>query len=221
MAAYRTEAFVLRNSNFGEADRLLTIFTKHLGKKKVIAKGVRRITSRRGGNLELFNKVVLFLHEGKTFDIVTEAEVINSFPNLRKDLPCLSLAFVAAEVIDRLTPDGQEHRDVFDLLDDFYQSISCSSGSREVRLFALEVKVLKALGFWNVGRLESIPKELRADLHLLETRRFDELTLESLTPKVSLEIGKFLSYYIENVAESRLRSEQFRKQVGQLWSKPV
>ncbi|KKR32290.1 MAG: repair protein RecO protein, partial [Candidatus Gottesmanbacteria bacterium GW2011_GWC2_39_8] len=86
MRTYKTEGIILRRINFGEADRLITIFSKHYGKQKVLGKGVRKIKSRRAPHLELFNRSVIFLHRGKNFDIITEAQTINSFSDLRKDL---------------------------------------------------------------------------------------------------------------------------------------
>ena len=57
---YKTEGIILKRINFGEADRILTSYTKHFGKISLLAKGVRKITSRKGGNIELFNQTVLF-----------------------------------------------------------------------------------------------------------------------------------------------------------------
>jgi len=65
MKSYKAEGIVIKRKNFGEADRILTVFTKKYGKIKVLAKGVRRITSRRGPNVELFNQVELVLHQGR------------------------------------------------------------------------------------------------------------------------------------------------------------
>jgi len=118
----------------------LTIYTKHYGKIKAIAKGVRKITSRKGGNLELFNHCVLFLAEGKNLDIVTEAQVINSFSHLRSDLGKTADAFYIVELVDKLTPEGQGNRAVFDLLIDALRNL-------DIRSF--EIDLLRVLGFWS------------------------------------------------------------------------
>src|SRR5260221_14392220 len=73
---YTAESIVLKRRNVGEADRILTIFTKRFGKMRVIAKGVRRITSRRAGHIEVFSHVVLTLHAYKNMDIVSKAAAI-------------------------------------------------------------------------------------------------------------------------------------------------
>ena len=75
----KIDGVILKRSNFGEADKLVTIFSKQQGKIKVLAKGIRRIKSKRAPHLELFNYTTLILHHGKSFDIVTEAKIINDF----------------------------------------------------------------------------------------------------------------------------------------------
>lgn len=153
---YKTEGIVIKRVNFGEADRILTIFTKHYGKIKAIAKGVRRVKSRKGGNLELFNQVILFLSEGKNWDIITEAEAINSFENLRKNLTFVGRAFQIAEVVDRLTAEREESRKVFELL------IEALSGKKNVKEF--EIELLRELGF-------GLPRDLseKSVVHFIES----------------------------------------------------
>jgi DNA repair protein RecO (recombination protein O) len=80
---YVAEGIVLKRRNVGEADRILTVFTKKYGKIRVIAKGVRRITSRRAGHIEVFTRVILTLHSYKNMDIVTEAQAITAEPYLK------------------------------------------------------------------------------------------------------------------------------------------
>jgi len=62
--SYKAEGIILKRINFSEADKILTIFTKRHGKVRAIAKGVRRLTSRKAGSVELFNQAGLFLLEG-------------------------------------------------------------------------------------------------------------------------------------------------------------
>lgn len=124
MRAYKTEGIVIKRSNFSEADRILTIFTKRHGKIKVLAKGVRRITSRRGPNIELFNQVELFIHKGRTFDILTEANVLNTFSRIRKKLDLIGLAFYVCEIVDGLCPEHQAHPRVYDHLVDVLNELN-------------------------------------------------------------------------------------------------
>lgn len=153
MSSYRTEAIILKRINFGEADRILTIFTKHYGKIKAIAKGVRKVTSRKGGSLELFNHCALFLAEGRNLDILTEAQVINSFPAVREDLKRISQAYCIVELVDQLTPERQANRQLFDLLVETLAKLSNCPTARLITDFQREL--LETLGFWS----EKLEKE--------------------------------------------------------------
>ncbi len=113
---YRTEAIILKRSNLGEADRLLTLYTPYQGKYRVIAKGVRKPTSRKAGHLELLSHSKLLLARGRSLDIVTQAETVNAFPKLRTDLTKTSRAYYIMELIDRFTGEGIENYPLFELL---------------------------------------------------------------------------------------------------------
>lgn len=105
---YRTEAVILRRSDLGEADRLLTAYSPGYGKLRLIAKGVRRVTSRKAGHLEPFTRVNLIVARGRDLDIITQAESIELFPGLRQDLLRLGHAAYAVELFDRFIVEGGE-----------------------------------------------------------------------------------------------------------------
>jgi DNA repair protein RecO (recombination protein O) len=113
---YRTEAIILKRSNFGEADRLLTFFTPHRGKLRAVAKGARKPSSRKSGHLELFSHTRLLLARGRNLDIVTQAETVKPFLSLREDLLRTTYAYYATELVDRFVGDEDENRPLFDLL---------------------------------------------------------------------------------------------------------
>jgi DNA repair protein RecO (recombination protein O) len=113
---YRTEGIVLRRHDFGEADRLLTVFTPWLGKIRILAKGVRKPTSRKAGHVELFTYSKLLVAKGRSLDIVTQAETINPFLPVKGELGRTSCAYYVAELVDRFTAEGEENKRLFDLL---------------------------------------------------------------------------------------------------------
>lgn len=141
MKLYRIEGIVIKRKSFGEADRILTLFTKKQGKIKVLAKGVRRITSRRGPNVELFNQVELSLHQGRTFDTLTEAAVINTFPNIRKNLDLVGLSFHVCEIVDGLCPENQPHEKIYDLIIEIFKQLDYGL------IQTFEKNVLQELGY--------------------------------------------------------------------------
>lgn len=172
---YKTEGIILKRANFGEADRILTIYTKHYGKIRALAKGVRKVTSRKGGNVEAFNHVSLFLAQGKNLDIVSEAQVINSFKSWRKDLLKVGLAFYFCELVDKLTPDGQANQAVFELLRGSLAQIGKGRASELVRRF--EEDLLEELGFGVPEELKKSPGSLKAYIETITERKIT-------TPKI-------------------------------------
>ncbi len=149
MQPYSTEALILKRRNFGEADKLITIFTRNQGKVATIAKGVRKITSRRAGSLELLNHVKVSLHQTKSLPILTEAQAINSFPNLKANLENLSSAFIVLELVDRLIAEEQENQVVFDLMLATLEHINQAKTEIEARKFqtSFQIKLLTEVGY--------------------------------------------------------------------------
>jgi DNA repair protein RecO (recombination protein O) len=113
----KTEAIVLRSMRFGEADRILHLYTPHRGRISAIAKGVRRTKSRFGGRLEPFFSLRLVLHEGRSEILtVTSAETIAGHPRLREDAAALDTAARACDAVSRIFEHGEPHPAVFHLL---------------------------------------------------------------------------------------------------------
>jgi DNA repair protein RecO (recombination protein O) len=142
---YRIEAVVLRRSSYGEADRLLTLYTP-LGKRRVIAKGARKTVSRLAGHIELFTHSQLMLATGKNLDIVTQSAVLHEFATLRGDLSRIGSAYYVAELVDRLTEDGDENIAAFRML--VAVLIALDTTERvDLALRWFELHILEALGY--------------------------------------------------------------------------
>lgn len=144
---YRTQGIVIKRTNFGEADRLLTVFTQHYGKLKLIAKGIRRLNSRKKGHLELFSQARLFIAKGKNLDIVTEAETINNFSLLRKDLPLVQTAYLFSELTDQLTAENQAQPQVYQLLTNCLNQLNHHPANIDNLIIHFEKNLLHLLGF--------------------------------------------------------------------------
>lgn len=112
----RAEGVILRHSDFGEADRLLTIFTREMGKVRALAKGVRKVRSRKSGHVEPFTQTKLQFARGRDLLILTQAEAIAVYANLRDDLVLLGYASYVIELLDRSTYDEEENRPLYNLL---------------------------------------------------------------------------------------------------------
>lgn len=114
--SYSTEAIVLKRTDLGEADRILTLFTPYKGKVHAIAKGVRRPTSKKAGHLELLCHSQLQMALGRNLDIVTQAEGRENFLHLRTQLWHMTCGFYLAELADRFIEDHTQHTNVYNLL---------------------------------------------------------------------------------------------------------
>jgi DNA repair protein RecO (recombination protein O) len=113
----KTEAVVLRSMRYGEADRILHVYTPNRGRLSAIAKGVRRTRSRFGGRLEPFFRIGLELHEGRGEILtVTGAQTIESYPRLRADARAIDAAARACDAVGRLFETPEPHPAVFNLL---------------------------------------------------------------------------------------------------------
>ena len=152
----KTEAVVLRSIRYGEADRILHLYTPDRGRVGAIAKGVRRARSRFGGRLEPFFRLRIELHEGRgELLTVTGAHTVNGHSRLRGDARALDAAARACDAVGRLFETSEPHPAVFNLLcralsllDEQAGAAAQSSRSAHARAAALafRLKLLLAAG---------------------------------------------------------------------------
>ena len=114
---YRAEAIVLKTNDFAEADRILVLFTRHFGKVRVVAKGIRRATSRMAGHAEPLTHATYQLARGRELDVLTGAEARAIYPDMRDDLALIAAGWYVAELVDRFTADRVPSAPLFDLLE--------------------------------------------------------------------------------------------------------
>lgn len=201
MRGIKVEGIILKRRNLGEADRILTVFTHQRGKITVLAKGVRRITSRRGGNVELLNRSIMFLHPAKSFLILTEASVLDTYEKLKTNLTLSTYAFHIIELIDKLTAENQPNELLYELLVNLLQRLS--RNPRQVLVRAFEAKILANLGF---ASFDGLTKKL-------EELSWDEIEKLEITQKQALELERALQYHVERVLEAPLQSRQILKKL--------
>jgi DNA repair protein RecO (recombination protein O) len=113
---YRANAIVLRRINIGEADRVLTLYTREKGKLSAIAKGARKHLSKFSGATELLTYGRFFMATGRDLDVLTQVEIKESFPGIRRDLACIAHATHVIELTNALVEEHEPHYDLFDTL---------------------------------------------------------------------------------------------------------
>lgn len=115
MPSYPIKALVLRKTKLGETDTILTLLASDGSQIRAVAKGLRRPGSKFGARLEPFSVVDLLLHTGKTLEVVTEARTVQSHSGLREDLDRAQAAAVVADLLDKISVEGQEEPKLFAL----------------------------------------------------------------------------------------------------------
>lgn len=143
---YRTQAIVLGHFEYGEADRILKLYTLEKGKVSAIAKSVRKISSRKAGHLEPFTHVNLFLAKGRNLDIITQAEAVNPRIGLREDLNLVVLASYVVEVLDRFTYEEGPNTGLFRLLTHTLNRLETRENVETVIRY-YEIRLLDLLGY--------------------------------------------------------------------------
>lgn len=142
----RTEAVVLRHNDWGEADRLLVLFGREAGKIRAVAKGVRKLHSRKAGHLEPFTRVKLLLARGRDFWIVTQAETVDAYLPIRDDLVRTAYAAYVIELLDRFTYEEGQNRGLYQALVDTLQLVAMLPDPfSAVRYY--EIRLLDLLGY--------------------------------------------------------------------------
>ncbi len=142
----RTEGLVLAHRQHGEADRILRLFTLRLGKVQAIAKGVRKVTSRKAGHLEPFTRVNLLLARGRSFFIITQAETLDAYLPLRGDLESLGRAAYVIELLDRFTYEEGENGALYRLTVRTLERLAAGHRPPLVLRY-FEMRLLDVLGF--------------------------------------------------------------------------
>ena len=145
--SFRVSAVVLRHKDWGEADQLLTIYARELGKVRAVAKGARKVTSRKAGHLQPFTHVTLQLARGRDLLIVTQAETVNAFLAIGADLMKTGYASYVIELLDRFTYDDDGgHPSTFKLLIETLDRLEKESDAW-VAVRYYEMRLLDYVGF--------------------------------------------------------------------------
>ena len=116
METFKVEAVVLKTDDFGDANRVVTLFTKEYGKIEANAYGCRRARSPLSGTLQMFNHISAQLTRGAQVDTIREADILHFYDALTKDLTRLAYASFFFEIVNRMTFPRQSELETFSLL---------------------------------------------------------------------------------------------------------
>lgn len=204
---YRTEGVILARRNFGEADRILTIYTRDFGKITCLAKGVRRPRSRKAGHVELGNWCRVFIAKGKNLDLLTEVEAKRAFGIADFSESKANNIYHLLELIEKLTVEHQENKKVFILLVGFLKKVA---GGEDFNLVSVifKVKLLSLLGFFSSKAISD--QKVKKVFAILEEEDFVSIKDKIKASRQSyLKLLRFLDSIIESLVQTSLKTSRF------------
>lgn len=199
MPSYKTEAINLRSRRFSEADKILSVFTRERGKVSVIAKSACKPTSKYGGRLEVFGYNYLLLAAGKSLDILSQAETIESFHRIREKEESLEAGLYIAKVLFYFLEERVPREPLFDLMLGCLRLLKQGASPASVtRIF--DVQLADIEGFLPVERFSPDIRRLLGDVkNGSDMPDFSEEEIRSidlvLVPGISEHVGKDVSLW--------------------------
>jgi DNA repair protein RecO (recombination protein O) len=135
--------------DWSETSRIATLWTRELGKVRVLAKGGRRLKSNFESALDLLTlcSIVLLRKSSGSLNLLTEAQVVGRYPQLRRDLPALYAGYYLAELLGDLTEEFDPHPQLFDEARETLQTLGTAGVSTGPRLAHFEMTLLRELGY--------------------------------------------------------------------------
>lgn len=144
---FSSSGVVINSRKYSEADRIITLYSKDYGKLVLMAKGIRKLKSRKRGIVELFSHIKFSASKGKVMDVFDEAYLLNSHLGLKRNLNKLSLAFFMVEVIDKIAQEGEKNNELYELILNYLERIQKEKKLKLLRHDFIGDLVV-TLGYW-------------------------------------------------------------------------
>lgn len=152
LPVYKTEGIILKSADWGDLDRLLTIYTRGYGKIQARAISARKRESKLNSRLQSFSYGRFLLAKSKTIDIITELEVIDSCQYLHDNLESLAYAWHFSELVDKLIPLPERDEDVWRLVSRAFEVLNQKRNDLPKIKTAFEDKLVEFLGYQSLGQ---------------------------------------------------------------------
>jgi len=207
----QTEGIVLRLTDYGEADRIVSLFTLEQGKLQGIARGAKRSRKRFAGALDPFAHLRLQLHRGAGLATLVCADILDIFAGIRADLTKIGSAAYACELVERLTPDEEANPRLFRLLFCYLETLDKAPPSASDRRF-FAVNLLKILGYQPELEVSGVSRETaRLLARAMQTGRFGSIVFaDHLLREADLLLNPAIDLHLDRP----LRSLAFLKECG-------
>ena len=151
---YKTQGFVLKKLDRGEADQVFTIFTKDFGVLKILGRGIRKITSKLRGEIPVFSLTEIEFIQGKAYKTLTSAALIKDFQNIKKDLNRLEIAYQIAESFNQLVKPPEKDQKIYQFLSEVFNYLN------KPQLPVADYQLLYFYFLWNLFSILGYKPEL-------------------------------------------------------------
>lgn len=142
---YKIEGIIIRTVDYGESNKIVTIYTKEMGKIAVMARGAKKPKSRLSSISQLFNYGQFLIQKGSGLGVLNQGELLNSFKGIRSDIFQTAYAAYMVELLDKLMEEGKASPAIFNFLLHILQYLN-DEIDPEVLLFIFELKMLRIAG---------------------------------------------------------------------------
>lgn len=157
--SFSTEGVILSRKNYGEADRLLLIFSRSYGKMFLLAKGVRKPKSRKRGHIEIFSKVKYSFTKNDHFILMNEVELIDAYVGIRQNLKKTALAYYMVELVSKILEEGESHDEVYEILLKYFRVLQKYTKLKKLR-WSFIYEILVSLGYWPMDKQMDDPDRI-------------------------------------------------------------
>jgi DNA repair protein RecO (recombination protein O) len=201
----KTKAIILKRINYKDSDKLITLYSEKIGKITVLAKGFKNITSRKKSHLELFNLSEIFLVKGRYWHIVTQAETIKPFSNIRGSLQVMYYSFYITEIFNKIIPEEEPNLKLFEFLKATLNSLNDFQDISIVNAF--NIKMLMLTGFLNVNDIVVNTPLLKDHLLFLIKSKYELIGNKQISHETSKSAHLYLRFITEEILESEIKTK--------------
>ncbi|MBD3311650.1 MAG: DNA repair protein RecO [Candidatus Magasanikbacteria bacterium] len=197
-------AITLSRRNFREYDQIVSLYTLNLGKVELLARGVKKITSKNSPHLEPFSIVEIEIIKGKEIDHLTKVQPIRYFSNIRKNREKSLAANYIVSLLDKLTQTGEKDENFFELLLSWLKYIDSTEKYNFFLIDAYIVKLLNCLGF-DITYANNIPSNsIKQNLQILNQADWPQINRLIISDDDYNKINKFIYEYLVFHSEKKL-----------------
>jgi len=201
----KTEAILLKTTNYRETSKIITFYTRSHGKIRGIAKGVRSTKTKWGGALQsmAFLNLFFYFKENRELFLVSNAEYVKSFNSIYSDYDKMQVGFGIVELVNRTTADNQQNSGIFDLLKNSLEALENTTKNYDNVLIYFEYKLCALLGFGiNPEMLKSkLNQGEQKSIEYITTGNFNSLLNLNISGQTVKNLEKFFENYFKNHLE--------------------